>query len=294
MNTIQNQQSATYIEGMNSTGTADTDNGNDDGTCTQTAKRKGQLYFIITNISKKPNIKSLLRTAFAFGCQTIFVAGQKKFNFEYHGDHNDGDEDNDGDGDNDIGKDENKERDDNDHNDSKTNDNDNDDNIRSTRNTDIPKVLKPFIQNGMLRIIKFEKLEECVKHIKKSDIKIIGVEIDQTSVDLEEAVMCAGVGTGAGTSTKDTNDVSGATATTKITVESASQTTPATTASLFEGDTAFMMGNEGSGMNKKQMSLCDGFVKIKQYGGGTASLNVNVAAGIVLHRFHHWATSGDT
>jgi hypothetical protein len=84
MNTIQNQQSATYIEGMNSTGTADTDNGNDDGTCTQTAKRKGQLYFIITNISKKPNIKSLLRTAFAFGCQTIFVAGQKKFNFEYH------------------------------------------------------------------------------------------------------------------------------------------------------------------------------------------------------------------
>lgn len=52
-----------------------------------------------------------------------------------------------------------------------------------------------------------------------------------------------------------------------------------------------MMGNKGSGMNKNQMLLCDGFVKIKQYGGGTASLNVSVAAGIVLHRFHQWATT---
>ena len=59
----------------------------------------------------------------------------------------------------------------------------------------------------------------------------------------------------------------------------------------FEGDTAFMMGNEGQGMNEKQMNVCDGFVRIAQYGGGTASLNVSVAAGIVLHRFHHWSMS---
>lgn len=51
-------------------------------------------------------------------------------------------------------------------------------------------------------------------------------------------------------------------------------------------DTTFMMGNEGQGMNSKQLSLCDGFVKISQYGGGTASLNVSVAAAIVLQRFH--------
>lgn len=51
-------------------------------------------------------------------------------------------------------------------------------------------------------------------------------------------------------------------------------------------DTAFMMGNEGQGMNEKQMAVCDGFVKISQYGGGTASLNVSVAASIVLQRFY--------
>ena len=56
----------------------------------------------------------------------------------------------------------------------------------------------------------------------------------------------------------------------------------------FEGDTAIMLGNEGSGMNNKQIASCDSFIRIPQYGGGTASLNVNVAATIVLHRFHEW------
>ena len=60
----------------------------------------------------------------------------------------------------------------------------------------------------------------------------------------------------------------------------------------FDGDTAIMMGNEGSGMNQKQINACDYFVRIAQYGGGTASLNVNVAANIVMHRFHEWALYG--
>ena len=57
----------------------------------------------------------------------------------------------------------------------------------------------------------------------------------------------------------------------------------------FTTSTCFMMGNEGSGMTTKQMSVCDGFIRISQYGGGTASLNVSVACGIVLHRFHCWS-----
>ncbi|EED88107.1 predicted protein, partial [Thalassiosira pseudonana CCMP1335] len=56
----------------------------------------------------------------------------------------------------------------------------------------------------------------------------------------------------------------------------------------FFTSAAIMMGNEGSGMSSKQMSLCDGFVRISQFGGGTASLNVSVAAGLVLHRYFHW------
>ena len=37
------------------------------------------------------------------------------------------------------------------------------------------------------------------------------------------------------------------------------------------------------------MQLCDAFVYIQQYGAGTASLNVSVAASIVLHHFALWA-----
>lgn len=51
-------------------------------------------------------------------------------------------------------------------------------------------------------------------------------------------------------------------------------------------EVAFVMGNEGQGLHPKHMASCDSFVKISQYGGGTASLNVYVAASIVLHRYH--------
>ncbi|KAI5057630.1 hypothetical protein GOP47_0027645 [Adiantum capillus-veneris] len=37
------------------------------------------------------------------------------------------------------------------------------------------------------------------------------------------------------------------------------------------------------------MAICDYFIYIAQYGGGTASLNVAVAASIVLHHFAVWA-----
>jgi len=57
----------------------------------------------------------------------------------------------------------------------------------------------------------------------------------------------------------------------------------------FKGNTAFILGNEGQGMTDKQMEICDRFVYIPQYGPGTASLNVAVAASIVLHTFAVWA-----
>ena len=57
----------------------------------------------------------------------------------------------------------------------------------------------------------------------------------------------------------------------------------------FRGSTAFMLGNEGQGLNEKQLAACDSFLYIPQYGPGTASLNVAVAASIVLHSFATWA-----
>lgn len=46
---------------------------------------------------------------------------------------------------------------------------------------------------------------------------------------------------------------------------------------------------QGAGLSAKQISLCDDFVYIPQYGAGTASLNVSTAAAIVLHHFALWA-----
>lgn len=57
----------------------------------------------------------------------------------------------------------------------------------------------------------------------------------------------------------------------------------------FHGNTAFMLGNEGTGLSEHQLKLCDSFVYISQHGQGTASLNVTVAASIVLHHFAVWA-----
>ena len=50
-----------------------------------------------------------------------------------------------------------------------------------------------------------------------------------------------------------------------------------------------MLGNEGQGLTPRQMALCDAFVYIPQHGAGTASLNVAIAASIVLHHFAVWA-----
>ncbi len=61
----------------------------------------------------------------------------------------------------------------------------------------------------------------------------------------------------------------------------------------FSGPTAFILGNEGSGLSPTQCAICDGFIYIAQHGPGTASLNVAVAAGIVLHRFAEWAGYGE-
>ena len=34
----------------------------------------------------------------------------------------------------------------------------------------------------------------------------------------------------------------------------------------FRGPTAFILGNEGTGLSKQQAAICDGFVYIAQYG----------------------------
>ena len=56
----------------------------------------------------------------------------------------------------------------------------------------------------------------------------------------------------------------------------------------FRGSTAFLVGNEGQGLSERELAACDSAVYVPQYGTGR-SLNVNVAAAIVLHHFALWA-----
>ena len=57
----------------------------------------------------------------------------------------------------------------------------------------------------------------------------------------------------------------------------------------FRGDTLFLLGNEGSGLNSTQLAICDHFVYIPQYTDKTASLNVAIAGSIIFHHFALWA-----
>jgi hypothetical protein len=44
-------------------------------------------------------------------------------------------------------------------------------------------------------------------------------------------------------------------------------------------------------MSEKQKVMCDRFIYIPQYGSGTASLNVNVATGLILYQYSSWYKS---
>ena len=44
-----------------------------------------KIYLVIFNISKRPNVRSLLCTAAAFGCYGVFVVGQRNFDLDPDG-----------------------------------------------------------------------------------------------------------------------------------------------------------------------------------------------------------------
>jgi tRNA G18 (ribose-2'-O)-methylase SpoU len=108
-------------------------------------------------------------------------------------------------------------------------------------------------QQGLIGLQHFSKWNECVDYIKQHRIFLIGVEIDETSLVLDEDYFHKN-------------------------------------SELFKEkqNLAIFMGNEGQGIHPKHLKECQALVRIPQYGAGTASLNVNVAANIVLYRFHQW------
>ncbi|ANQ06965.1 SpoU rRNA Methylase [Plasmodium coatneyi] len=64
---------------------------------------------------------------------------------------------------------------------------------------------------------------------------------------------------------------------------------PVTRHPFVNKDTAFLFGNEGTGINDETLSYCDKIIYIPQYGNGTCSLNVSVSCAIILQHFAVWA-----
>ena len=163
--------------------------------------RHPKMYLVISNISKRPNIRSLLLTAAAFGCTGVFVVGQAAFD-------------------------------------------------TSIESGDLPGQIIEHVKQGKMFIKRFLKWHECTSYLKQHAIRLVGIEIHKQAINIEAFVA------------KDPCQ-----------------------------DVAFLPGNEGQGLNEKQMNSCDAFCIISQYGGGTASLNVNVATSIILHRFSEYQQS---
>jgi tRNA G18 (ribose-2'-O)-methylase SpoU len=45
-------------------------------------KNEDEMHLVLTNISKRPNIRALLLAAAAFDCKSVLVVGQRQFDFE--------------------------------------------------------------------------------------------------------------------------------------------------------------------------------------------------------------------
>jgi len=159
-----------------------------------------QLYLVIANISKRPNVRKLVEIAAAFNIR-ILVVGQHKI---------------------------------------WPKDND-------------TAVVPHDLQQSSLSILRFDKWHELVEHLQQHRIRLVGVEIHPDAVSVKEWLV---------------------------------EQQQRQRCVEDEGGIALVVGNEGTGLSDKQMASCDQFVRIPQYGSGTASLNVYTAASIVLYNMH--------
>ena len=174
-------------------------------------QQKPLLYLIICNIQSFNNVRALLMTGLAFGCDEILLVGRQ------------------------IQQQQRQQC-------------DNNDSIKGNKknNNRLPKDFEYAMQKGMIRLSQFPKYRDLLQYLQQEKIHVVGIEIDERSHVLDDSYELP---------TKP-----------KI---------------------AVFMGNEGQGIHPNHLKSCHDLIRIPQYGVGTASLNVNVAASIVLHRFHH-------
>jgi tRNA G18 (ribose-2'-O)-methylase SpoU len=106
--------------------------------------------------------------------------------------------------------------------------------------------------DGIPTLRKFGNWKACVAHMQTESILLIGVEIDERGQTFNDEY---------------------------FQIHSPFQD---------HDNLGILLGNEGQGILPKFLKDCSSLIRIPQYGSGTASLNVNVACSIVLHRFSVW------
>ena len=220
------------------------------------------LHLVITNIQKSNNIQRLLLTAAAFGCKSVLVVGQGGFDF----------------GPTTISMpalpppststttqtattttstSSTHAQDDTPRDvplnvvkDAGTTTKDS-----SRKGSHVPRVLTTLLQDGGMSIRRFDRWQSCVAYLEQYHLSLVGVEIHPSALTMEEFLQ-------------------------QLQNQQQQQDSPT--------GIAFLMGNEGSGIHPKHMASCNCFVRLPQYGVGTASFNVYVAASMVLQRVHQW------
>jgi SpoU rRNA Methylase family len=255
------------------------------------------MYMVLTNISKRSNIRSLLLAAAAFECKRILVVGQRNFNFELSSSllssenstltktasttiaatKNDANTNDTNDDTNDIS-------------DRTITRENNQQHEQSKQKSDLPKAIEHLVANGTLPIQRFQKWDECYRYLSSHRIKLIGVEIHPESKlmneilqDLESTIGPNGYGRD--DPWNDNRNVDRNNCRDSL---NGNDESGGTTPSCADG-VAFIFGNEGTGLNTKHMDACSNqFVRIPQYGKGTASLNVATAASIVMYQYFTW------
>jgi hypothetical protein len=236
-----------------------------------------QYSLVITNISKRNNVTRLIEAGLAFGCRYILIVGQPK-NFDperFHRDRGCLVFDDDGDG-----------------------------GVETKNDVDTTTTTTTVIR-------RFGKWQECQDFLDAQSMSLMGVEIHPDAVTVEEFMARIIMqlqqqqqqhqsGTNAETSSSSLSSFAG---TPQPPIQHAdhprfqeqqeqqeeTESTPPHPLLQHPLHVALIMGNEGTGLSDKLMEKCRrNFVRIPQYGRGTASLNVYVAASIVLSQFYYY------
>jgi tRNA(Leu) C34 or U34 (ribose-2'-O)-methylase TrmL len=217
------------------------------------SSRAPSSSIVIYNISKRPNVKQLLNAAIAFGCRSIFIVGQRQFRISNrYCTHY-----------------ESSQRCDHDPSTPDTSQDVGGPRENDQVDDDVPPAIRDYLLDspGSIQIIRFRKWKDFMAYKEETVagrcIRLVGIEIHNKSIPVNQDF--------------------------PINLFEELQTPNSLSPPSVQGiEIAFLLGNEGMGLFPQQIANCEALVRIPQYGAGAASLNVAVAASIILQQFQSW------